>query len=93
MKSKNILIVENKEQERKLFEYLVGQFHPYASLDTGMAALQYISQQPVRLVLLSLQLTDLEPIQILQSVKRIQGQSCSVIAVSSNRDDSQTSFF
>jgi DNA-binding response OmpR family regulator len=93
MKSKNILIVENKEQERKLFEHLVGQFHPYASLDTGMAALQYISQQPVRLVLLSLQLTDLEPIQILQSVKRIQGQSCSVIAVSSNRDDSQASFF
>ncbi len=93
MKSKNILIVENKEQERKLFEHLVGQFHPFASLDTGLAALHYISQQPVRIVLLSLQLTDLEPLHLLQSIKRIQGQSCSVIAVSSNPADSEASFF
>jgi len=35
MKSKNILIVENKEQERKLFEYLIGQLYSFSSFGSG----------------------------------------------------------
>ena len=93
MKSKNILIVENKEQERKLFEHLVGQLHPFSSFDTGQDALRYISQQPVHLVLLSLQLTDLDPIHFLQSAKKIRGESCLVIAVSWTIDESQAPYF
>jgi DNA-binding response OmpR family regulator len=93
MKSKNILIVENKEQERKLFEYLIGQLHPYASFDTGQDALSYIAQKPVQLVLLSLQLTDLEPIHFLQSIKKLQDKSCIVVALTSHLNDVNTPFF
>ena len=65
MKSKNILIVENKEQERKLFEYLVGQLHPFTSFDSGQAALSHLAEQPIHLILISLQLTDVEPLHYL----------------------------
>ncbi len=93
MKSKNILIVENKEQERKLFEYLIGQLHPYASFDTGQDALTYIAQEPVHLVLLSLQLSDVEPIHFLQSAKKLLGKSCKVVALTSHLNEANASFF
>ncbi len=93
MKSKNILIVENKEQERKLFEYLIGQLHPYASFNTGQDALTYISQEPVHLVLLSLQLSDVEPIHFLQSAKKLLGKSCKVVALTSHLNEANASFF
>jgi len=84
MKSKNILIVENKEQERKLFEYLIGQLYSCSSFATGQDALSYPDKQPVHLVLLSLQLTDIEPINFLQNAKRIWGKSCIVVAVAAH---------
>jgi CheY-like chemotaxis protein/HPt (histidine-containing phosphotransfer) domain-containing protein len=93
MKSKNILIVENKEQERKLFEYLVGQLHPFTSFDSGQAALSYLAEQPIHLILISLQLTDVEPLHFLQSVRQLKGNSCLIVALSSNLTAAQAPYF
>jgi two-component system alkaline phosphatase synthesis response regulator PhoP len=93
MKSKNILIVENKEQERKLFEYLIGQLYTFSSFATGQDALSYPDKQPVHLVLLSLQLTDIEPINFLQNAKRIWGKSCIVVAVAPHVDEANAPYF
>jgi CheY-like chemotaxis protein len=93
MKSKNILIVENKEQERKLFEYLIGQLHSYSSFDTGQDALTHIGQQPVNLVLLSLPLTDLDPGHFLQHTKKLGGESTLVVAVTSNGNEANSPYF
>lgn len=93
MKSKNILIVENKEQERKLFEYLIGQLHPCASVDTGEDALNYIAQKPVRLVLLSLQLADLEPANFLKNTKKLCGESCMLVGLTSNLHQVNVPFY
>jgi DNA-binding NtrC family response regulator len=68
MKSKNILIVEDKEQERKLFEYLVGQIHAFQSFDSCKEALVHLANQKPNLILISIQLTDLEPLSFLQKV-------------------------
>lgn len=93
MKSKNILIVENKEQERKLFEYLIGQLYSYSSFGSGQDALTYIAQQPAHLVLLSLQLPDLDPIHLLQHAKQMWGKSCLVVAVAANGDGANAPYF
>ncbi len=93
MKSKNILIVENKEQERKLFEYLIGQLYSYSSFGSGQDALTYIAQQPAHLVLLSLQLPDLDPIHLLQNAKQMWGKSCLVVAVAANGDEANAPYF
>ena len=93
MKSKNILIVDNKEQERKLFEYLIGQLYTFSSFATGQDALSYPDKQPVHLVLLSLQLTDIEPINFLQNAKRTWGKSCIVVAVAPLVDEANAPYF
>jgi two-component system, OmpR family, alkaline phosphatase synthesis response regulator PhoP len=93
MKSKNILIVENKEQERKLFEYLIGQLYSFSSFGSGQDALNHIAQQSAHLVLLSLQLPDLDPIHLLQNAKKMWGKSCLVVAVASNGDESNIHYF
>ena len=93
MKSKNILIVENKEQERKLFEYLIGQLYSFSSFGSGHDALSYISQQSAHLVLISLQLPDLDPIHLLHNAKKIWGKSCLVVAVAANEDEANAPYF
>jgi len=93
MKSKNILIVENKEQERKLFEYLIGQLHPCASVDTGEDALNYIAQNPVRLVLLTLHLADLESLDFFKNTKKLCGESCMLVGLTSNLQQVNVPFY
>ncbi|MCM0041281.1 MAG: response regulator [Algoriphagus sp.] len=93
MKSKNILIVENKEQERKLFEYLIGQLYSFSSFGSGKDALNHIAQQYAHLVLLSLQLPDLDPLQFLQNTKKMWGNSCLVVAVASTVDEANIPYF
>jgi len=93
MKSKNILIIEDKEQERKLFEYLVGQIHSFQSFDKCNKALDHLANQKPNLILISLQLTDLEPLLFLQKVRALANSSCLVVALSSTTDQTQAAFY
>jgi two-component system alkaline phosphatase synthesis response regulator PhoP len=93
MKSKNILIIEDKEQERKLFEYLVGQIHSFQSFDKWNKALDHLANQKPNLILISLQLTDLEPLLFLQKVRALANSSCLVVALSSTTDPTQAAFY
>jgi hypothetical protein len=93
MKSKNILIIEDKEQERKLFEYLVGQIHSFQSFDKWNKALDHLANQKPNLILISLQLTDLEPLLFLQKVRALASSSCLVVALSSTTDQTQAAFY
>ena len=93
MKSKNILIIEDKEQERKLFEYLVGQIHSFQSFDKCNKALDHLANQKPNLILISLQLTDLEPLLFLQKVRALASSSCLVVALSSTTDQTQVAFY
>ena len=93
MKSKNILIIEDKEQERKLFEYLVGQIHSFQSFDKCNKALDHLANQKPNLILISLQLTDLEPLLFFQKVRVLASSSCLVVALSSTTDQTQAAFY
>ena len=93
MKSKNILIVEDKEQERKLIEYLIGQIHAFQSFDTCKEALVHLANQKPDLILISVQLTDLEPLLFLQKVRALMDRSCLVVALSSTTDQTQSAYY
>ena len=93
MKSKNILIVEDKEQERRLFEHLIGQIHTFQSFDACKEALVHLAIQKPDLILISVQLTDLEPLLFLQKVRVLVDRSCLVVALSSTTDQSQTGYY
>jgi two-component system, OmpR family, alkaline phosphatase synthesis response regulator PhoP len=93
MKSKNILIVENKEHERKLIEYLVGQTYPVQSYSQGTEALAQLVNQHPDLILVSLQLIDIEPVLFLQKVRAVLPPTCLLIGLSSNPDPTQNSYY
>ncbi|MDA0315131.1 MAG: response regulator [Bacteroidetes bacterium] len=93
MKSKNILIIENKEQDRKLMEYLIGQIHSFQSFTQGNDALSQLANYDPYLILISLQLIDIEPILFLQKVRAEVGYSCLLVGLSSTTDQTQTSYF
>jgi CheY-like chemotaxis protein len=93
MKSKNILIVENKEQDRKLMEYLIGQVHAFQSFDQGTVALSQLAIQNPDLILISLQLLDIEPILFLQKLKALGNHSCRVVGLISSTEQQQIPYF
>jgi two-component system alkaline phosphatase synthesis response regulator PhoP len=93
MKSKNILIVENKEQDRKLMEYLIGQVHSFQSFDQGTVALSQLANQNPDLILISLQLLDIEPILFLQKVRALGNHSCRVVGLISSTEEQQIPYF
>lgn len=93
MKSKSILIVEDKEQERKLFEYLIGQTHAFQSFNKCKEALTYLADQKANLILISVQLTDLDPLSFLQNVRALMDPSCLIVALSSSTDQAQAAFY
>jgi CheY-like chemotaxis protein/HPt (histidine-containing phosphotransfer) domain-containing protein len=93
MKSKNILIVENKEQDRKLMEYLIGQVHTFQSFDQGTVALSQLANQNPDLILVSLQLLDIEPNLFLQKLKALGNHSCQVVGLISSTEEQQIPYF
>jgi DNA-binding response OmpR family regulator len=93
MKSKNILIVENKEQDRKLMEYLIGQVHTFQSFDQGTVALSQLANQNPDLILVSLQLLDIEPNLFLQKLKALGNHSCQVVGLISRTEEQQIPYF
>ena len=90
MKSKNILIVENKQQDLKLFEYLIGQIHTFDSVSTGKEALIKLSTNPPLLILFSLTITDIDPASFMERVRNQVKDSCEVIALVPTKDDSNS---
>lgn len=92
MKSKNILIVENKQQDQKLFEYLVGQIHSFDSVSTGTEALIKLSTHPPLLILYSLSITDIDPVFFIEKVRKQVTNSCEVIALLPTEENSNYSY-
>jgi DNA-binding response OmpR family regulator len=93
MKSKNILIIENKEQDRKLMEYLIGQVHTFQSFDQGTVALSQMANQKPDLILFSLQLIDIEPILILQKSRALGNHFCRVVGLISSTEVQHIPYF
>ncbi len=93
MKSKNILIIENKEQDRKLMEYLIGQVHTFQSFDQGTVALSQMANQKPDLILISLQLIDIEPILILRKSRALGNHFCRVAGLISSTEEQHIPYF
>ena len=93
MKSKNILIVEDKEHERKLFEYLISQLHVIQSFDNCKDALANLANQRPNLILISLQLSDLESLSFIKQIRSLVDSSCLIVALSSITDHFEAAFY
>ena len=60
MKSKKVLIVDDNELNRKLFENLVGQLYDFKSAHNGMEAIEMATATPFDLILMDIQMPVLD---------------------------------
>lgn len=93
MKSKNILIVEDNELNRKLFENLIGQIWNYQSATNGLEAIEKVKSQDFDLILMDIQMPHLDGISTLNQIRNESLASCPIIAVTAYADESDRKAF
>lgn len=93
MKSKNILIVDDNDLNRKLFENLVGQIWSYQSATDGLEAIQKVKEDKFDLILMDIQMPKLDGISALKQIKASDLATCPIIAVTAFADESDRMAF
>lgn len=87
MKSKKVLIVDDNELNRKLFENLVGQLYDFKSAHNGMEAIEMATVTPFDLILMDIQMPRMDGITAMKKIREIEFGSCPILAVTAFADD------
>lgn len=93
MKTKKVLIVEDNELNRRLFENLIGQNYEYQHAANGIEALQKLETENFDLVLLDIQMPKMDGITVLRKIKQNPTAVYPVIAISAHAEDSDRQRF
>lgn len=93
MKSKKILIVEDNDLNRKLFENLIGQLHAYESARNGLEALEKSIYSRFDLILMDIQMPQMDGFTTLKKLKSQAHQSCPIVAVTAYVEESERGNF
>lgn len=87
MKSKKVLIVDDNELNRKLFENLVGQLYDFKSAHNGMEAIEMATSTPFDLILMDIQMPRMDGITAMKKIRENEFGSCPILAVTAFADD------
>ena len=87
MKSKKVLIVDDNELNRKLFENLVGQLYDFKSAHNGMEAIEMATATPFDLILMDIQMPRMDGITAMKKIRENEFGSCPILAVTAFADD------
>jgi CheY-like chemotaxis protein len=88
MKSKKVLIVEDNDLNRKLFEILVGQFYSFKSAINGLEAIDYLTEEHFDLILMDIQMPKMDGISALKKIHHGELTESPVIAVTAFAEES-----
>lgn len=87
MKSKKVLIVDDNDLNRKLFENLIGQIFSFESAKNGLEALALTESQNFDLILMDIQMPQMDGITAMKKIR--QGNNrCPIIAVTAFAEES-----
>jgi CheY-like chemotaxis protein/HPt (histidine-containing phosphotransfer) domain-containing protein len=81
MKSKKVLIVEDNDLNRKLFENLIGQLYSFQSAINGLEAIDYLTKEHFDLILMDIQMPKMDGISALKKIQHSELTESPVIAV------------
>ncbi|WP_296703070.1 hybrid sensor histidine kinase/response regulator [Algoriphagus sp.] len=81
MKSKRVLIVDDNDINRKLFENLIGQICLYKSAKNGIEALKMIQEDKFDLILMDIQMPQMDGITAMKQVRLSNHSECPIVAV------------
>lgn len=93
MKSKKVLIVDDNELNRKLFENLVGQLYDFKSAHNGMEAIEMATSTPFDLILMDIQMPRMDGITAMKKIRENEFGSCPILAVTAFADDTDRQNF
>lgn len=87
MKSKKVLIVDDNDLNRKLFENLIEPFYSYESAKNGIEALKKLENGRFDLILMDIQMPQMDGITALKRIKQGKLSDCPVIAITAFADE------
>ncbi|WP_187177408.1 response regulator [Algoriphagus sp. AK58] len=87
MKSKNVLIVDDNDLNRKLFENLIGQLYDFQSAHNGLEAVEMASHTPFDLILMDIQMPKMDGITAMKKIRESEFGSCPILAVTAFADE------
>lgn len=82
MKTKTVLIVEDNNLNRNLYESLISQLAPCVSAKNGIQALSYCLEGTFDLILMDIQLPQIDGITTMRRIRQETPQNCPIIAIS-----------
>lgn len=92
MKSKKVLIVDDNDLNRKLFENLIGQIFSFESAKNGIEAVALTEAKDFDLILMDIQMPQMDGITAMRKIR--QGSStCPILAVTAYAEESDRASF
>jgi CheY-like chemotaxis protein len=93
MKTKKVLIVEDNELNRKLFENLIGQIFQFESVQNGVEALIKLEKEKFDLILMDIQMPYMDGITAIRKIIQQKISDCPIIAISAYAEESERENF
>lgn len=93
MKSKKVLIVDDNDLNRRLFENLIGQFYSYESAENGIQALKKLENEKFDLILMDIQMPQMDGITALKRIKQGKLSDSPVVAITAFADEGDRDSF
>lgn len=93
MKSKKVLIVDDNDLNRGLFENLIGQYYQFESAKNGIEALELLKHGKFDLILMDIQMPQMDGFTALKKIKQGNLSECPVIAVTAYAEENDRNSF
>ncbi len=92
MKSKTVLIVDDNDLNRKLFENLIGQLFSFESAKNGLEAVSLATEKHFDLILMDIQMPQMDGITAMKKIRQ-KSTRCPILAVTAYAEESDRAGF
>jgi two-component system alkaline phosphatase synthesis response regulator PhoP len=93
MKSKRVLIVDDNDLNRKLFESLIGHLFSYESAKNGLEAVELATKSKFDLIIMDIQMPLMDGITAMKKIRQECPGICPILAVTAYAEDSDRGGF